>query len=135
MPFFNVTATSSGKLCSLKGNRLLPKPRLTIIVVAPWYTALPCTLGKHPGQRIQPTDAGQTELAAVRMPAKHQIYARLRICSKALWMMRQKDPKALLTFQQPAERWEQNLLPISPLSAGCTFHRIRLPIGLIHCPV
>ena len=46
-------------------------------------------------RRIQPTDAGQTELAAVRMPAKHQIYARLRICSKALWVMRQKDPKAL----------------------------------------
>ena len=75
-------------------------------------------------RRIQPTDAGQTELAAVRMPAKHQIYARLRICSKALWMMRQKDPKVLLTFQQPAERWEQNLLPISP-----AFRRLARFIG------
>ena len=125
MPFFNVTATSSGKLCSLKGNRLLPKPRLTIIVVASMvYSPAVYFRENTLARRIQPTDAGQTELAAVRMPAKHQIYARLRICSKALWMMRQKDPKALLTFQQPAERWEQNLLPISP-----AFRRLARFIG------
>ena len=64
MPFFNVTATSSGKLCSLKGNRLLPKPRLTIIVVASMVYSPAVYFGKTPwpGAYNPPTPVSYTHL-------------------------------------------------------------------------